>query len=847
MARRHSKSKDAATPSRAYVLTDSQLTIKSTKATLEDPEIVGRKGAGLALLPDPWRPPYVVLSAQALNEAIAARNGAELVLCRLLERAIDLLGVTQSARIICRSSVPDEGLERRGRYKSIATSPEVSLAAQAAAEIHRDALAKGSDGCAVIVQQFLRTDANGHLSNEFRHAQRNVDFLFEVEEAMGAVLSGLRSQETYAFRLPRPVRTPIRIQALRLEEFRQDLRSCLMFVAKWSCNVLDRGHFEWVLSDGRLWFVQFDPESKRWKDPPLEAWKAQATSEFMRTLRVFERLTPAPEYDRWRKTRSHRILTTCHLFVPPIYILSSKNVIVEIVGGEISPALEEDLRALVTMPLMIRFDVDTALGEDWTNLPVGGPFLDYESATRFLLEGVAKTISRGTASDGLAVVCHHFIPARAAAWATSRPNDARVKIDSIWGLPDGLQAFPYDTCVVDLEKGTIGRFDRYKDEFIDIDKDGKWVTRLTTDSRARSACLSDEHATRIAAETRAVAVARNQPTRVMWFIDTDKQTLSTPVVPWILTDEEDSPEGFWLETSPEGEPDIEQLKKRIMLGGVRRLRDVEDLDAFAHSSQKFDLGGRCVLFRPTALLLRNEDFLMKVAEVLKSHGQQWFLVFEGSLLAHAPYRLRSLGVRVISIWEYNRPPRSKSIRKLVRDLIPEKIRAHGESVLAVRLSRHEHIEELRRKLVEESLEAFHASGAAEVADELADVLAVAQSLAQTMGIAWHDVVQKEIEKRRARGGFSQGIFVAKTAKATELQNLDPRKVTSAGVERLRYRPGIVAPLIPPNPRPDGWSFKLSIGDHEIRIRVKYSRTSIRVELGSSDGGPQDNPDQLKLF
>lgn len=190
---------------------------------------------------------------------------------------------------------------------------------------------------------------------------------------------------------------------------------------------------------------------------------------------------------------------------------------------------------------------------------MGGPFLDYEPAAKFLLAGVGETISRGAMSDGLAVVCHHFIPARAAAWATSRPNDARVKIDSIWGLPDGLQAFPYDTCVVDLEKGTIGRFDRYKDEFIDIDKDGKWVTRLTTDSRARSACLSDEHATRIAAGTRAVAVARNQPTRVMWFIDTDKQTLSTPVVPWILTDEEDSPD-FWLETSAEGEPDIEQLK-----------------------------------------------------------------------------------------------------------------------------------------------------------------------------------------------------------------------------------------------------------------------------------------------
>ena len=90
--------------------------------------------------------------------------------------------------------------------------------------------------------------------------------------------------------------------------------------------------------------------------------------------------------------------------------------------------------------------------------------------------------------------------------------------------------------------------------------------------------------------------------------------------------------------------------------------------------------------------------------------------------------------------------------KLVRDGIPDIIRAQGERPVARTLTPEEYRQALEEKLREECREALAASGRARL-EELADVLEVVRSMAAEEGASMEDVAAIALEKRRSRGGF----------------------------------------------------------------------------------------------
>ena len=96
--------------------------------------------------------------------------------------------------------------------------------------------------------------------------------------------------------------------------------------------------------------------------------------------------------------------------------------------------------------------------------------------------------------------------------------------------------------------------------------------------------------------------------------------------------------------------------------------------------------------------------------------------------------------------------------KLVRDKIPDIIRADGREPDLRRLDEQEYQLELHAKLREEAAELAGATGN-EVAEELADVLEVVQAIARINGVSMDDVVDLAKQKRADRGAFDQRWYL----------------------------------------------------------------------------------------
>jgi hypothetical protein len=52
----------------------------------------------------------------------------------------------------------------------------------------------------------------------------------------------------------------------------------------------------------------------------------------------------------------------------------------------------------------------------------------------------------GASARDVCFLVHKFIPARTGAWARADPASAIVRVDALWGVPDGLQS-PRNGCV----------------------------------------------------------------------------------------------------------------------------------------------------------------------------------------------------------------------------------------------------------------------------------------------------------------------------------------------------------------------------------------------------------------
>lgn len=100
----------------------------------------------------------------------------------------------------------------------------------------------------------------------------------------------------------------------------------------------------------------------------------------------------------------------------------------------------------------------------------------------------------------------------------------------------------------------------------------------------------------------------------------------------------------------------------------------------------------------------------------------------------------------------------KNYRKLVRDNIPNIIKANGEVPVIRILNDSEYKFELERKLKEECQEVLEASGTDRI-EELADMLEVIIYLAKIGNTTLEEVMVVANEKRLKKGAFDEKIFL----------------------------------------------------------------------------------------
>jgi predicted house-cleaning noncanonical NTP pyrophosphatase (MazG superfamily) len=92
--------------------------------------------------------------------------------------------------------------------------------------------------------------------------------------------------------------------------------------------------------------------------------------------------------------------------------------------------------------------------------------------------------------------------------------------------------------------------------------------------------------------------------------------------------------------------------------------------------------------------------------------------------------------------------------KLVRDRIPEIIKADGKSPITRILSEDEYLQELDTKLNEEVAE-YQADKSIE---EIADVLEVLFTICEARGYSVEQLMKVKQDKQDKRGGFKERIF-----------------------------------------------------------------------------------------
>ena len=98
------------------------------------------------------------------------------------------------------------------------------------------------------------------------------------------------------------------------------------------------------------------------------------------------------------------------------------------------------------------------------------------------------------------------------------------------------------------------------------------------------------------------------------------------------------------------------------------------------------------------------------------------------------------------------------LAKLVRDGVPDMIRANGEIPVVKVAKDGEFVLALREKLLEEVGEVMEVWGPKECVDELVDVLEVVYALAKALGVSREVLEEVRLAKALSHGGFEDRVI-----------------------------------------------------------------------------------------
>ncbi|MGR4895405.1 hypothetical protein ACIPR8_09035 [Stenotrophomonas sp. LARHCG68] len=715
-------------------------------------ELIGVKAYGLLPLPVEWVPPFFCIEDGVLPDE------------NRLVKAAQFAGLDAREPLYVRSSGTKEGIDERGALCSEEARIE-TIVEVLGRLLESDALkeARKLQKVHFIIQRKIRTQAKGHLSNERRIARKSRDWVAEIEPSLGH----LAESGSVAVRRWRSVEDGGAPLACDL---RANLYRVLRGVAAWAG--IRRLHLEWVWDGLRIWIVQCEEAKDLAGVVPSDLAKKYVSEVGdLAGLRCFRKAS-APDFSNYGKLKNARVYRDLGYAMPPFFILNDQSLIKALVlRSEITEDLEHDLKLLCKAPLVLRTDGTGIPAEKRQMLPRSDELRSSEEAKSWLLEVLPERLSEINVEDaGLALIGHHFLPAVSSAWCLAYPDRRRVRIESLWGIPEGLYYFPHDVFdvfdVFDVDVADVndskkpgesvrivGQRERYKEKFIAPDASGKWVIHSVANPHDWGSSVGKNGWVReIAHTSRRIAIEAQHPVVVMWFIGLVDQVQADQVLPWYHEP--------WTPVQEAGVSS--EISRATKPGETRTIKTSADLDELIARGAG---GATRIAIEPEETgIVRDQKFIERLSAVAKENG--YIVELRGGLLSHVYYTLKRDGIGVVCVDAFATDDETIEFNKLVRDKIPEKIEAHGESAEVAKLEGEALLAALKNKLVEEAFEVMDAKSTEAMSEEIADVIEVLHALEDALGLARSEVEALRDAKKKKRGGFREGVMLLNTRLST---------------------------------------------------------------------------------
>jgi predicted house-cleaning noncanonical NTP pyrophosphatase (MazG superfamily) len=656
--------------------------------------------------------------------------------------------------IILRSSAVLESLRERGLLDSHALAADFSAEAiaDAAQKIFQSAEDKLGGASVAIVLQPLVPGLLGHLSNEKRVSKTRNQWMWEQEG--GAHYSGrFNSQRS---------EPPNKEQELVVDDD-EDLIGCFRAIGRW-CTQLEKGriHLEWSWSRNRLWLLQLDLEDDAVDDgiDPRELIRSAdgIPSEPCNDEGPLRECDFDASSTGWAKLDKLKKLAAAREDpFPRLYWVDGKSIRAT---GFDWDKLQTEIDRVTHGRAVCRTDCNSGHIQK-LNLPRTDS-VSAATAVAFVRDALKMLEEKGAAPESVCFVLHKFIPAESAAWAVATPASQIVKVDSLWGVPDGLQYLPHDSFEFDVKRGRISTERlRYKPAYIQEMQDGTWQEVKVSRRYARNRSLRQANLLEVASVTKSISDAADMPVQVMWFCGIPLSLGIGSNLPWFMMPP--------LSIKKEKVGRISPQRPRVVI------RNVGDVDVLAAHPKP----GVVLVLEPEVDLIRKDDnFLSRIIDYASANGIP--VELHGSTLGHANYQLERAGLTLILSDEprYSRTRGRRVFGKLVRDAIPAKIQRHGEQVRLAKIGRSEARAALLVKIMEEVQELKAASSPDDVTAELADLHEVVKALCEATGTDWPEVERIAEEKRKQRGSFRENVVLLETSwpSAMPREKSEPRQI-----------------------------------------------------------------------
>jgi len=730
-----------------YVTDKAINTINSDDITID---LIGEKAFGLSCIPKKWTLPHIVISDAFMSKEVELSEA----FITHIYNALNIINITGDDDIIIRSSSSSEGLNERGELYSISgkLTDLITLLKKSFQIMHEDKTIKSYKIPLIIQKYIVAHSAKGHLSNERRLSEHTRDWKCEQED--------IRTHTTKYFPIAlRTWRQEIDVNKYTAYELScntfSNVKEILKIPSSWVTIRGLRIHFEWVWDGKHIYIVQADQESDK------EGVNPKNINDY-NTLKNFQPLAlielDEVNAEKYSKIKNVLIYKKLGLPVAPLYILNNINILSELSKGNVPESLKIDIEKLIQTPLIIRMDIETDSKMTRQSLP-REELHNLEEALNWLKTN-AKEYEEEAVKGNIVFIIHNLIPAISAAFAYAAPNERKVQIEALWGLPEGLYFNSHDKYIVDtktksIDSININKFEieerkAYKHFFITQQEDGSWGPKiLKAPFDWKSSIENEEWIKQIALDSRRIATEENKSLSIMWFVDTPEEVCENKVFPW-----------HHEEFDPNITSRSKTKRKKTSSDKSFTISTNKDLEELRSEATKETSFIKRIRIQPTEdSLLRNKKILKEIGNLSKKIDA--IILLEGGVLSHAYYQLMETGATVEVSHSFDNFEDKEEFNKLVRDKIPENIENGGELVNSAKLTKTSIYRALKDKLIEEAFEVFDADDNS-LLGELADVSEVIDGILYHLNIEKEELLDKQKKKYDKVGGFKDGLILLDT-------------------------------------------------------------------------------------